>query len=76
MSLLEQLWAYALLAGAAAMAMYTVLSWSRGWIRDDEEDTIIYRKDHPRSFAFMQLLQIVAIATLLFVGLGALHGWK
>jgi len=76
MSTLEQLWAYALLAGAGAMAVYTALSWSRGWIRNDEDDTIVHRKDHPRSFAFMQVLQIVAVAILLFVGLGALHGWK
>ena len=75
MSLLEQLWAYALLAGAAAMAVYTVLSRSRGWIRN-EEDEIVHRKDHPRTFAFMQLLQIAAVAILLFVGLDALHGWK
>ena len=76
MSTLERLWAYALLTGAAAMAVFTVVTWSRGWIRNEEEGEIVYRKDHPRSFAFMQLLQIAGVAILLFVGLRALDGWK
>jgi len=49
MSTLERLWAYALLTGAAAMAVFTVVTWSRGWIRNEEEGEIVYRKDHPRS---------------------------
>ena len=76
MSTLERLWAYALLTGAAAMAVFTVLTWSRGWIRNEEEGEVVQRKDHPRSFAFMQLLQIAGVAILLFVGLRALDGWK
>jgi hypothetical protein len=76
MSTLEQFWAYALLAGAAAMAVFTVLTWSRGWIRNDEEDEIVHRKDHPRSFIFLQLLQIAAVVILLFVGLRTLQGWN
>jgi hypothetical protein len=75
-STLEQFWAYALLTGAAAMAVFTVRTWSRGWIRNDEDDEIVYRKDHPRSFVFLQLLQLAAVAILLFVGLGALQGWN
>jgi hypothetical protein len=76
MSTLERLWAYALLAGAVAMAAFTVLTWSRGWIKNEDDDEIVYRKDHPRSFAFAQLLQIAGIAILVFVGLRALDGWK
>jgi len=34
------------------MAVFTLRSWSRGWIRNDEDNEIVYRKDHPRSFAF------------------------
>jgi hypothetical protein len=58
------------------MAVYTVLTWRRGWVRNEEDDEIVYRKDHPRSFAFVQLLQIVGVAILLYVGLRALQGWK
>ena len=68
----ERLWAYALLAGAVALAAFTVLTWSRGWIRNDEENEIVYRKNNPRSFAFMQLLQIIGVAILLFTGWRAL----
>jgi hypothetical protein len=75
-STLEQFWAYALLTGAAAMAVFAVRTWSRGWIRNDEENEIVHRKDHPRSFVFLQLLQIAAVAILLFVGLHALQGWN
>ena len=76
MSTLERLWAYALLAGAAAMAVFAVRSWSRGWIRNDEDNETVYRKDHPRSFAFLQLLQIASVAILLYAGLRVLDGWK
>ncbi|HJS45358.1 MAG TPA: hypothetical protein VJ753_03055 [Rhizomicrobium sp.] len=69
MSMLERLWAYALLAGAAAMAVYTVLTWSRGWIWNQEEDEIVYRKDHPRGFAFAQLLQLSSYWS-------SVQGWK
>ena len=76
MSTLERLWAYALLAGAAAMAVFTVVTWRRGWIRNEEDNETVYRKDHPRSFVFLQLLQIGGVAILLWVGLRALGGWK
>ena len=76
MPTLEKLWAYALLAGAVAMAAFTVLTWSRGWIRNEEDNETIHRREHPRSFAFLQLLQILSVAVLLFVGLNALGGWK
>jgi hypothetical protein len=76
MSTLEQLWAYALLTGAAAMAVFTVLTWRRGWVRNEEDNETVYRKDHPRSFVFVQLLQIVGVAILLYVGLRGLQGWK
>ena len=76
MSTLERLWAYALLAGAVAMAVFTLRSWSRGWIRNDEDNEIVHSKDNSRSFAFLQLLQIVSVAILLYVGLRVLDGWK
>ena len=76
MSTLEQLWGYALLTGAAAMAVFTVGTGRRGWVRNEEDDEIVYRKDHPRSFVFLQLFQIAGVAILLFVGLGQLRGWK
>ena len=58
------------------MAAFTVLTWSRGWIRNEEDNETIHRREHPRSFAFLQLLQILSVAVLLFVGLNALGGWK
>ena len=58
------------------MAVYTVLTWRRGWIRNEEDDETVHRRDHPRSFAFMQLLQVAGVAILLFTGLRALQGWK
>ena len=76
MPTLEKLWAYALLAGAVAMAVFTFVTWRRGWIRNEEDKETVYRKDHPRSFAFLQFLQIVSVAVLLFVGLNALGGWR
>ena len=76
MSTLEQLWGYALLTGAAAKAVFTVVTWRRGWVRNEEDDEIVYHKDHPRSFVFLQLFQIAGVAILLFVGLGQLRGWK
>ncbi|HEX4636363.1 MAG TPA: hypothetical protein VH189_09290 [Rhizomicrobium sp.] len=76
MTILEQLWALFLLGGAAAMALFTLQTWSRGWIRNEEDNETITRKDHPRSFAFLQLLQVLGVAILLYAGLQALHGWK
>jgi hypothetical protein len=58
------------------MAVYAVLTWRRGWIRNEEDDETVHRRDHPRSFAFMQLLQVAGVAILLFTGLRALQGWK
>ena len=75
-STLERLWAYALLAGAVVMAAFTAMTWSRSWIKNEDDDEIVCRKYHPRGFVFSQLLQIAAVAILVFVGLRALDGWK
>jgi hypothetical protein len=58
------------------MAVYAFVTWQRGWIRNEEDSETVYRKDHPRSFVFLQFLQIVGVAILLWTGLRALQGWK
>jgi len=56
--------------------VYAFVTWQRGWIRNEEDSETVYRKDHPRSFVFLQFLQIVGVAILLWTGLRALQGWK
>jgi len=75
-AVLERLWAYALLAGAVVMAVYTLRTWSRGWIHNEEDNETITRKDQPRSFAFAQLLQIISVMILVYAGWRGLSGWK
>jgi hypothetical protein len=58
------------------MAVFTLRTGWRGWIRNAEENEIVHRKDHPHSFTFLQLLQIAGVAILLCVGWKALHGWN
>lgn len=75
MTVAEYIWAFVLLGGAIAMAVFTVCTWSRGWIRDEDGETH-HRSNNPRSFAAMQVLQIVSMIVLLTVGIRALEGWK
>jgi hypothetical protein len=75
MSTAELLWGYILLAGAAAMAGFTVLTRHRRWARN-EDGEIHHQKDHPRAFLFTQALQVASVALLVYLGLRALDGWK
>jgi predicted RNA-binding protein len=75
MSTAELLWGCFILAGAAAMAGYTVLTQTRGWAKD-EDGEIHQRDDRPRAFLFTQLLQVASVAVLVYVGVRALDGWK
>ena len=71
----ELLWGYFLLAGAAAMAGFTVLTQIRRWARN-EDGEIHHQKDHPPAFLFTQALQVASVALLVYLGLRALDGWK
>jgi hypothetical protein len=75
MTTLEKLWPYFLFACAAVMTGYTILTAIRGRVKD-EDGGIHHRDAAPRAFIFTQLLQIAGIAILIYVGFGALKGWK
>ena len=57
------------------MALVQIRTWRRGWFRD-EDGVVFHRKDHPRSFVFNDLLGVASVAILVYLGLGALNGWK
>lgn len=70
----EFFWALFFFACTVALAIYTGKVWLRGWTRDDD-DQILHRADHPRSFAANILLQLVIVAICIGMSVGALEGW-
>lgn len=74
-ALLEPIWPYMMFAAAGVMILYAIRTHRRGWFKD-EDGEIQRREDHPRSFVFNELLAVVGIGILVYVGLMALNGWK
>ena len=74
-ALLEPVWPYLLFAAAGVMAFFAVRTHRRGWFKD-EDGEIQRREDHPRSFLFNELLGVVSVGLLIYLGYMALNGWK
>jgi hypothetical protein len=75
MGTFERLWPYLMFAAALVMALAAARTHLRGWLKD-EDGVIYHRKDHPRSFLVNELLGVASVAILIYVGFGALYGWK
>jgi hypothetical protein len=76
MSLSEQLFGYALLAGAVAMAGVMVRDARRGWVMD-EDGQVFHRANGPAMFRTHQLFQLLGLVVLVLTGCGVLGllGW-
>jgi hypothetical protein len=72
---LDRLWGWFLIGGSVVWAIYCLRVWRRGWIYDDEDDTIRYRKDHPWSWRFLQAIHVLSFGAILYPGLASLNGW-
>lgn len=74
---LEQLFGYAILAGAVPMSWTIVRDARRGWVYDDEDDVTYRRRERPWVFVVHHGLQLALLAVLVLTGLGVLGflGW-
>jgi hypothetical protein len=71
----ERIWPWLLFAGAGVLTLAVIRTWRRGWLKD-EDGVVFHRKDHPRSFLVNDLLGVASVAIMIYVGFGALNGWK
>ena len=74
-ALLEPIWPYLLFTAAGMMAFWTIRTHRRGWFKD-EDGEIQRRVDHPRSFVVNELLGVVSVGILIYLGFMALYGWR
>jgi hypothetical protein len=76
MSIYEQLFGYAIFAGAVAMVGAMVRDARRGWVKD-EDGEVFRREDGPAIFLAHHLFQLASIVVLILTGFGVLGMlWK
>lgn len=71
----DQIWGWLLIGGSAVWAVTRLKVWRRGWFYDEEEGTYHDPKSNPYSWRFLQVLDVVGFAALLYPGLASLNGW-